>query len=92
MNGFIYVAAGIQPHPTVLILHGSPGNEQNLDPAQALRRAGYNVLFFHYRGSWGSPGKFTQAGGVDDGQAAVAAAVLIARGVRRKTHPSADEG
>lgn len=72
MNGVMLVAAGAEPHPTVLNLHGLPGNEQNLDLAQSLRRAGYNVLSFHYRGSWGSPGKFTLAGGVDDGLAALA--------------------
>src|SRR5215469_10146487 len=72
MNGVMFAAAGGEPHPTVLNLHGTPGNEQNLDLAQTLRRAGYNVLSFHYRGSWGSPGKFTQAGGVDDGAAALA--------------------
>jgi hypothetical protein len=34
-------------------LHGFPGNERNFDVAQALRRAGYAALVFHYRGSWG---------------------------------------
>jgi pimeloyl-ACP methyl ester carboxylesterase len=72
MNGVMYAAAGSGNHPTVLNLHGTPGNEQNLDIAQTLRRAGYNVLSFHYRGSWGSPGRFTQAGGVDDGISALA--------------------
>jgi pimeloyl-ACP methyl ester carboxylesterase len=72
MNGVMYAAAGIRNHPTVLNIHGTPGNEQNMDLAQALRRAGYNVLSFHYRGAWGSPGKFTQAGGVDDCDAALA--------------------
>lgn len=72
MNGVMFAASGTQPHPTVLLLHGLPGNEQNLDLAQVLRRAGYNVLTFHYRGSWGSPGRFTLANGVDDGQAAMA--------------------
>jgi uncharacterized protein len=71
MNGVMYAAAGFKNHPTVLNLHGTPGNEQNLDIAQTLRRAGYNVLSFHYRGSWGSPGKFTQAGGVEDSVAAL---------------------
>ena len=71
MNGVMYAAAGVPPHPTAIILHGLPGNEQNLDLAQTLRRAGYNVLSFHYRGSWGSPGKFTLANGVEDGQSAV---------------------
>lgn len=72
MNGVFYLAAGREPHPTVILFHGLPGNEQNLDLAQVLRRAGYNVLTFHYRGSWGSPGRFTLAGGVRDGNASVA--------------------
>jgi pimeloyl-ACP methyl ester carboxylesterase len=41
------------------LLHGFPGNEQNLDLAQAARRAGWHVLTLHYRGSWGSPGSFS---------------------------------
>ncbi len=72
INGVMYAASGVQPHPTVMLLHGLPGNEQNLDLAQSLRRSGFDVLAFHYRGSWGSPGKFTLAGGADDGQAAFA--------------------
>src|SRR5437588_55662 len=56
MNAVLYTAAGSGAHPTVLLLHGFPGNEQNLDLAQAIRRAGWNVLTLHYRGSWGSPG------------------------------------
>jgi pimeloyl-ACP methyl ester carboxylesterase len=72
MNGVMYAAAGAQPHPTAVIVHGLPGNEQNLDLAQTLRRAGYNVLSFHFRGSWGSPGNFTLANGVEDGQASIA--------------------
>jgi alpha/beta superfamily hydrolase len=27
--------------------------------AQSLRRAGFNVLFFHYRGAWGSQGDYS---------------------------------
>tara|TARA_R110000744_G_scaffold50709_3_gene109480 strand:+ start:6461 stop:7339 length:879 start_codon:yes stop_codon:yes gene_type:complete len=59
MSGFIYQAAGLGPHPTVLLLHGYPGNEKNLDVAQALRSNGWNVIFFHYRGAWGSEGEFS---------------------------------
>jgi pimeloyl-ACP methyl ester carboxylesterase len=59
LNAIIYTAAGAGPHPTVLLLHGFPGNEQNLDLAQAIRRAGWNVVTFHYRGSWGSTGAFS---------------------------------
>lgn len=59
MNAVMYSAAGAGLHPTLLLLHGFPGNEQNLDLAQAARRAGWNVLTLHYRGSWGSPGVFS---------------------------------
>ena len=55
LNALVYVASGAGPHPVVLLLHGFPGNEKNLDLAQTLRRAGYDVLFFNYRGSWGAP-------------------------------------
>src|SRR4051794_13880233 len=66
LNGFFYLAAGKGPHPTVILLHGFPGNERNLDLAQALRRAGMNVLFFSYRGAWGSAGTFAFANALED--------------------------
>lgn len=66
--GVFYRAAGGDPHPTILLLHGLPGFEQNGDLAQALRRAGWNVLIFHYRGSWGSGGSFSFANCVEDVQ------------------------
>jgi pimeloyl-ACP methyl ester carboxylesterase len=72
MNGLFYLAAGAGLHPTLVLLHGLPGNEQNLDLAQAIRRAGWNVLTLHYRGSWGSPGLFSIAHVLEDADAAVA--------------------
>ena len=48
-------------HPAVLLLHGFPGNEQNMDMAQSLRRAGFTVVTFHYRGNWGSGGQYRLA-------------------------------
>jgi pimeloyl-ACP methyl ester carboxylesterase len=72
LNGLLYAAAGAGPHPTVVLLHGYPGNERNLDVAQALRRAGANVLFFHYRGAWGSGGEFSFAHAQEDVAAALA--------------------
>jgi pimeloyl-ACP methyl ester carboxylesterase len=71
MNALFLLAAGSGPKPTMLLLHGLPGNEQNLDLAQAARRAGWNVLTMHYRGSWGSPGAFTLAGAAEDVDAAM---------------------
>ena len=72
MNGIVYVAQGAGPHPVVVLLHGFPGNEQNLDLAQDIRRAGWDVLFFHYRGSWGSPGDYSFSNGIEDTSAAIA--------------------
>jgi pimeloyl-ACP methyl ester carboxylesterase len=60
------MANGPGPHPTVVLLHGFPGNEKNLDTAQVLRRAGFNVMFFHYRGAWGSEGDYQVLKGYED--------------------------
>ena len=62
----LYTAGGEGPHPTVLLLHGIPGCERNLDLAQALRRAGFHVMTFHYSGSWGSDGDYTLAHDLED--------------------------
>lgn len=72
VNAFVYVAAGAGPHPSVILLHGFPGNERNLDLAQAIRRAGWNVLYLDYRGSWGSPGDFSFTHCMEDTAAAIA--------------------
>ena len=73
MNAILYEAQGVGPHPTVVLLHGFPGNERNLDLAQAVRRAGWNVVFFHYRGAWGSGGQFSFLHVIEDVGAVVAA-------------------
>ncbi len=72
LNAIVYVASGAGPHPVVILLHGFPGNEKNLDLAQAIRRAGWDVLYFDYRGSWGSPGDFSFTHCIEDTQAAIA--------------------
>ena len=69
INGLVYSPAGAGPHPTLVICHGLPGNEKNLDLAQAVRRAGWNAVTFNYRGSWGSPGKFRFAQNPQDAEA-----------------------
>ena len=72
LNALVYVAEGAGPHPAVVLLHGFPGNERNLDLAQEIRRAGWDVLYFNYRGAWGSPGDFSFSHGIEDTAAAVA--------------------
>jgi pimeloyl-ACP methyl ester carboxylesterase len=62
----MYVAQGRGPHPTAILLHGAAGYEKNLDLAQAIRRAGWNALFFHYRGYWGSGGASSLPNAIED--------------------------
>src|ERR1700748_3985864 len=59
LQGFMYKPNGKQKHPTLLLLHGYPGNEKNLDLAQVVRSHVWNVIYFDYRGSWGSQGPFS---------------------------------
>jgi pimeloyl-ACP methyl ester carboxylesterase len=69
INGVVYVASGERPHPAFVFFHGLPGNEKNLDLAQAVRRAGWTVITVNYRGSWGSPGNFRFAQNLEDAAA-----------------------
>ena len=71
LNAVLYSAAGAGPHPAALLLHGLPGNEQNIDLAQSMRRAGWSVLTIHYRGSWGGPGDFSFEHCLEDAHAAI---------------------
>jgi uncharacterized protein len=72
INGVIYQPAGTGPHPTLVICHGLPGNEKNVDLAQAVRRAGWNAVVFNYRGSWGSPGAYRFTQNLEDADAVLA--------------------
>ena len=66
MDATLYLAGGPGLHGVVLLLHGLPGYELNGDLAQSIRRAGWNVLMFHYRGTWGTAGKFSQSAAIED--------------------------
>lgn len=72
INALAYLAGGPGAKPTLVICHGWPGNEKNLDLAQAVRRAGWNAVTFNYRGSWGSPGSFRFANNPEDARAVLA--------------------
>jgi pimeloyl-ACP methyl ester carboxylesterase len=72
INGIVYRPSGAGPFPTLVICHGLPGNEKNLDLAQAVRRAGWNAVTFNYRGSWGSPGVYRFAQNIEDADAVLA--------------------
>lgn len=87
INGFVYVAAGAGPHPTVVLCHGLPGNEKSLDLAQAMRRAGWTVITFNYRGSWGSPGDYRFAQNLEDAGAVLAFARDPANAAKLRIDP-----
>ena len=78
-----------RPHPTVLLLHGFPGYEQNMDLAQAIRRAGWNVFTFHYRGAWGSHGDFSFTHASEDCAAMLAYLRVPANATRLGVDPCA---
>lgn len=59
------------PRPTILLLHGYPGDENNYDLAHAFQRAGYTVVVFHYRGTWGSEGLFSLNHVLEDVKSAI---------------------
>ncbi|GJQ62794.1 MAG: hypothetical protein SCALA702_18470 [Melioribacteraceae bacterium] len=64
--GTFFHTGGEELKPLLVLLHGFPGNETNFDIAHAARRSGYNVLVFHYRGSWGSSGEYSWKNCLDD--------------------------
>jgi uncharacterized protein len=70
LGGF-YKGAGEAPRPTAILLHGLPGIEKHLDIAYRLRDLGWNCLYFHFRGCWGSEGAYSLAGLTEDTRAAV---------------------
>ncbi|MEM9955171.1 MAG: alpha/beta fold hydrolase [Chloroflexota bacterium] len=72
LNGVIYHPSGEGAHPLIVLLHGLPGHERNLDLAQILRRAGYITCVFHYKGAWGSGGDYRFSHILEDVQAVLA--------------------
>jgi alpha/beta superfamily hydrolase len=70
LGGF-YKGAGDVPRPTAILLHGLPGIEKHLDVAYQLRDFGWNCLYFHFRGGWGSQGSFSLSGLTEDTSASV---------------------
>ena len=64
--GYAFIANGKQPKETVIMLHGLPGNDNQFDIAQSIRRTDRNVIHFNYRGSWGSHGDFLYSNSLED--------------------------
>ena len=72
LAGTLYRAAGAGPHPALVLLHGFPGVQRNLDLAEAVSGAGWQVLVFSYRGAGESTGSFSFGNSIEDAHSAVA--------------------
>jgi alpha/beta superfamily hydrolase len=70
LGGF-YKGEGDTPRPTAILIHGLPGVEKHLDIAYKLRDMCWNCLYFHFRGCWGSEGKYSLDGLVGDTKTAI---------------------
>jgi alpha/beta superfamily hydrolase len=57
--------------PAVLILHGFPGIEKNYDLAYSLCQRNLASMIFHYRGCWGSGGRYSFLGCFEDAMTAM---------------------
>ena len=66
ISGYALIAKGNELKETIILLHGLPGNEKNLDLAETIRQNGKNVIYFNYRGSWGSQGKLLYSNCLQD--------------------------
>jgi len=71
IQGKFYHAEGEPPFPTVLLLSGFPGNEDDvLGLSQKMIQHGINMLTFNYRGIYKSEGIFSLQNTYEDIQAA----------------------
>ena len=58
--GRFFKTSSNQPVPTIIMLQGFPGREDDLfGLGNVLRKEGFNSITFNYRGSWKSEGIFS---------------------------------
>ncbi|MGE5458280.1 MAG: alpha/beta hydrolase [Methanococcaceae archaeon] len=72
LDSKFYVAEESNKAPTVILLHGFPGNQSSpLGLAERLNSAGLNILVFNYQGSYLSDGNFSFDNSIDNVSAAL---------------------
>jgi len=72
IRGVFYPAIGEGPFPTVILLHGYPGNDKDvLGLGQKLMKEGIHALAFNYRGTWGSEGLYKLRNSLQDVRSAI---------------------
>jgi len=72
IQGKFYLAVGEPPFATVLLLHGFPGNEEDvLELGHRMSQCGINALTFSYRGTYQSEGTYGLQSTLEDISAAI---------------------
>jgi pimeloyl-ACP methyl ester carboxylesterase len=72
ISGFIFPAAGNEPLPTVILLHGYPGGEGDLfGLGRKMCENSINAYTFNYRGTWKSEGIYLPSTSLEDVEAAI---------------------
>jgi len=72
LDAKIYPANKNQKAPSVILLHGFPGNQTSpLGLAESLNKAGFNTLVFNYQGSYSSEGTFSFDNSINNVGAAI---------------------
>jgi uncharacterized protein len=67
LDAKIYVTEKSNKAPSVILLHGFPGNQSSpLGLAEKLNSAGFNILVFNYQGSFFSEGNFSFDNSIDN--------------------------
>jgi uncharacterized protein len=72
LDAKFYRVNRIDKVPTIILLHGFPGNQSSpLGLADKLNAAGFNILVFNYQGSYLSEGSFSFDNSIDNVGAAL---------------------
>ncbi|MBI2384786.1 MAG: alpha/beta fold hydrolase [Elusimicrobia bacterium] len=69
--GGLRLSPRAEKSPAVLLLHGFPGLQKNDDVAAELCRRGMTAFTPHFRGCWGSGGRYSLRGLLDDARASL---------------------
>lgn len=72
LHGYFYKAQGNSPFATVILLHGSVGQDGDIfNLGESLSKEGFNVMTYNYPGFWKSEGKITHESTLSSVQSAI---------------------
>ncbi len=72
LHGWFYKAGGTGPFPTVVLLHGSVGQDGAIfNLGERLSKEGFNVMAYNYPGLWRSEGSVTNLSALGSVQSAI---------------------